>query len=41
VVDGKRVMYASLCKYCEQTLSAKSSCGTGHLLWHNCNAKKE
>ncbi|KAL5653863.1 hypothetical protein ACJX0J_033182, partial [Zea mays] len=40
-VVEKRVRYGALCKYCKQTFSAKSSCGTGHLLRHNCNAKKE
>jgi hypothetical protein len=39
--NGKRVRYGALCKYCKQTFSAKSSCGTGHLLRHNCTAKKE
>jgi hypothetical protein len=41
LVNGKRVRYGALCKYCKQTFSAKSSCGIGHLLQHNCNAKKE
>jgi hypothetical protein len=41
LVNGKRVRYGALCKYCKQTFSAKSSCGTRHLLRHNCTAKKE
>ncbi|WVZ79811.1 hypothetical protein U9M48_027346, partial [Paspalum notatum var. saurae] len=40
-IDGKKVRYAACCKYCKATLSVKSNCGTGHLLRHNCNAKKE
>jgi hypothetical protein len=41
LVNGKRVRYGALCKYYKKTFSAKSSCGTGHLLRHNCTAKKE
>lgn len=41
LVNGKRVRYGAVCKYCKQTLSGKSSSGTGHLLRHNCSAKKE
>jgi hypothetical protein len=40
LVNGKRVRYAARCKYCHETLSARSSSGTGHLLRHNCSAKK-
>ncbi|WVZ84994.1 LOW QUALITY PROTEIN: hypothetical protein U9M48_031959 [Paspalum notatum var. saurae] len=40
VVNGKKVRYAAICKYCKANLSAKSSSGTGHLLRHNCTAKK-
>jgi hypothetical protein len=41
LVNGKRVRYSALCKYCKRIFSAKSSCGTVHLLRHNCTAKKE
>ena len=41
IVNGKRVRYGAVCKYCKVTLSGKSSSGTGHLLRHNCSAKKE
>lgn len=41
IVNGKRVRYGAVCKYCKVTLSGKSSSGTGHLLCHNCSAKKE
>ena len=40
LVNGKRVRYAARCKFCHETLSARSSSGTGHLLRHNCSAKK-
>ncbi|WVZ90905.1 hypothetical protein U9M48_037159 [Paspalum notatum var. saurae] len=40
VVNGKRVGYAAVCKYCKSNLSAKSGSGTGHLLRHNCTAKQ-
>ena len=39
-VDGKKVRYAARCKHCKQTLSARSSSSTGHLLRHNCPSKK-
>jgi hypothetical protein len=40
---GKEVRIAAVCHYCKQTLSAKSSSGTGHLIRHSmhCLAKKE
>ena len=41
LVNGKRVRYGATCKYCKVTLSGKSSSGTGHLLRHNCLAKRE
>jgi hypothetical protein len=41
LVNGKRVRYDVVCKYCKVTLSGKSSSRTGHLLRHNCSAKKE
>jgi hypothetical protein len=41
LVNGKMVWYGAICKYCKVTLSGKSSSGTGHLLRHNCLAKKE
>ncbi|KAJ1291630.1 hypothetical protein BS78_02G330100 [Paspalum vaginatum] len=40
VVNGKKVRYGAVCKYCKHHLSAKSSFGTGHLFRHNCAAKK-
>jgi hypothetical protein len=40
MLNGKRVRYAARCKYCPETLSARSSYGTGHLLRHNSSAKK-
>ena len=40
LVNGKRVRYVARCKFCHETLSARSSSGTGHLLRHNCSAKK-
>jgi hypothetical protein len=40
LINGKRVKYAAQCKYGHETLSARSSSGTGHLLRHNCSAKK-
>jgi hypothetical protein len=41
IEKGKRVRIAAICNHCKQTLSAKSSSSTGHLLCHNCSAKKE
>jgi hypothetical protein len=38
--NGKKVRYAARCKHCKQTLSARSSSGTGHLLRHNCPSKE-
>lgn len=40
IVNGKKVRYGARCKHCKQTLSGRSSSGTGHLLRHNCPAKK-
>jgi hypothetical protein len=40
IVNGKKVRYAAPCKHCKQTLTARSTSGTGHLLRHNCPAKK-
>jgi hypothetical protein len=40
IVNGKKVRYAARCKHCKQTLTARSTSGTGHLLRHNCPAKK-
>jgi hypothetical protein len=40
LINGKRVRYAARCRYCHEMLSARSSFGTGHLLRHNCSAKK-
>jgi hypothetical protein len=40
LVNGKRVRYAARCKYCHETLSARSSSSTGHLLRHNFSATK-
>jgi hypothetical protein len=41
LVNGNRVRYGAIFKYCKVTLSGKSSSGTGHWLHHNCLAKKE
>jgi hypothetical protein len=40
LINGKRVRYAAQCKYCHETLSARSSSVTDHLLRHNYSAKK-
>jgi hypothetical protein len=40
IVNGKKVRYAARFKHCKQTLNARSTSGTGHLLCHNCPAKK-
>jgi hypothetical protein len=40
IVNGKKVRYAARCKHCKQTLTARSTSGTRHLLRHNCPAKK-
>jgi hypothetical protein len=40
LINGKHVKYAARCKYYYETLSARSSSGTVHLLRHNCSAKK-
>jgi hypothetical protein len=39
-VNAEKVRYAARCKHCKQTLTARSTSGTGHLLRHNCPAKK-
>jgi hypothetical protein len=40
IVNGKKVRYVVRCKHCKQTLTARSTSGTSHLLRHNCPAKK-
>jgi hypothetical protein len=40
IVNGKKVRYVACCDFCKQTLTARSTSGTGHLLRHNCPAKK-
>jgi hypothetical protein len=40
IVIGKKIRYAACCKHCKQTLSVRSTSGTGHLLRHNCLARK-
>jgi hypothetical protein len=41
--QGKEVRISAICHHCRETLSAKSSSGTGHLLRHldHCRAKKK
>ncbi|PVH33936.1 hypothetical protein PAHAL_8G105700 [Panicum hallii] len=41
IEKGIKVRIAAISNHCKQTLSSKSSSGTGHLLRHNCPAKKE
>lgn len=41
VIDDKIVRYSVLCKYCKHISSARSSCGTSHLLRYNCLVNKE
>ncbi|XP_025813035.1 zinc finger BED domain-containing protein RICESLEEPER 2-like [Panicum hallii] len=41
IEKGKMVRIAAICNHCNQSLSVKSSSSIGHLLRHNCPAKKE
>jgi hypothetical protein len=41
IEKGKKVRIAAICNHCKQTLSAKSSSSTGHLLHHNCPARTD
>jgi hypothetical protein len=40
IVNGKKVRYVACCDFCKQTLTARSTSGTGHLLRHNSLLRK-